>query len=396
MSFESKGPMPVTIYITRAPDRSGNIICEDGETHGVKIQSAIDEVERLGGGTIALGHGIYDIGTDALVFDHSYLIEIALVGAGVRSTELTTTENIDMVDLGSSRVRIENMGIHQNGGTGDGIICTPSVADEVGARSTRLRNLRFWGFGDTSWCINLTNPSRFSIGDIEMWQVGNGMMFENSAGAVINYGNGKIHGNNLVHLDADAGIGLEFLSSNAPTSYMNLIHVCKYEVNVHSGSGQVAQEGIVFDGSRSITVEYAHLERVRDGIVFVNTPVDCEVKGGYMGENFITNEVVGGGTRCFVDNMARMVLENRGVEVDLPVDAVAMVSRAIAHGLHYTPNHIQLTLKRNTAVNNYAIGFLRYRTVGAVNFTVDMFVTAGTGGGGDVVDLDWEADARQF
>jgi hypothetical protein len=176
---------------------------------------------------------------------------------------------------------------------------------------------------------------------------------------------------------------------------MNIIHIDKLEVQKYSGVGLGTQHGVFFDACRSIQIDYLHLENLNTGIEFANTPVDINVKGGYLGKAGIANDVVGTGTRCYVENMDLWRTYNQDVEAGFAVDAVAMVSSVVAHGLDVTPNNIRLTLKRANAVNDYGVGFLRYHTVGAANFTIDVDVVIASATGGATVDVDWEADGRQ-
>jgi len=60
MSFENKGSMTRTIVISREPDRSGNYIC-DGTADEVQINVAIVLANALGGGTVMLRNGQYNI-----------------------------------------------------------------------------------------------------------------------------------------------------------------------------------------------------------------------------------------------------------------------------------------------------------------------------------------------
>lgn len=72
MSYENKGSMPITIYVTREPDRSGNYVCTGVNDH-VEIQLALNETNRIGGGIVHLSPGDYDIQAQLTIYKNTTL-----------------------------------------------------------------------------------------------------------------------------------------------------------------------------------------------------------------------------------------------------------------------------------------------------------------------------------
>jgi len=102
MSFENKGSMPVTVYVTRDPDRSGNWIC-NGTDDQVEINAAITLVNALGGGIVQLGYGTFNVSTGGYdpILTRS---GVWLRGSGMGATKIDHTTN----NIPDQRGGIEN------------------------------------------------------------------------------------------------------------------------------------------------------------------------------------------------------------------------------------------------------------------------------------------------
>ena len=86
MSYERKGSMPITVLVTRDPDRRGNYVCTGAAGHEVTIQLAVDELNRQGGGLLHIARGSYSYGGIITLYDN-----IIVEGEGVET--LFTQEN---------------------------------------------------------------------------------------------------------------------------------------------------------------------------------------------------------------------------------------------------------------------------------------------------------------
>lgn len=60
MSYENKGSLTHTVVVSVDPDRTGNFVC-DGTADDVQIQAAIDYVSSLGGGSVFIKRGTYNL-----------------------------------------------------------------------------------------------------------------------------------------------------------------------------------------------------------------------------------------------------------------------------------------------------------------------------------------------
>ncbi|GAH07757.1 unnamed protein product, partial [marine sediment metagenome] len=66
MAIKEKGSLSTTVVISRAPDLSGNYVC-DGTADDVEINEALGYVNTLGGGRVVLKQGTYTL-ADPIVF----------------------------------------------------------------------------------------------------------------------------------------------------------------------------------------------------------------------------------------------------------------------------------------------------------------------------------------
>lgn len=87
--YVNKGTIGATVIVSLDPDLSGNFVC-DGTNDHTQIQAAIDRVDSLGGGSVYVKRGTYDIGAP-LDIDQYY---ISLRGDG-KSTILRAQNGLD-------------------------------------------------------------------------------------------------------------------------------------------------------------------------------------------------------------------------------------------------------------------------------------------------------------
>lgn len=98
-TYTRMGTITTTVIVSREPDRSGNFIC-DGTADDVQINAAIVYVGVLGGGSVTILHGTYNLA--AQIVDGGYN-DILLEGVG------WTTYLFAITNLNASPIYISNV-----------------------------------------------------------------------------------------------------------------------------------------------------------------------------------------------------------------------------------------------------------------------------------------------
>lgn len=154
----------------------------DGTADQAEIQAALDQAKALGGGTVQLTSGVFNLAA-GLVIDGSDDPDVSkmvkLFGAGNYSTTLNCATGIHAVTMSHiARTHIADLGIKVLG-AGDGIRMI-TIDDDTYWRSSDecvLERLYITGqySAHTGWAMNLGSPFRSSVRDIHIEGVKGGI-----------------------------------------------------------------------------------------------------------------------------------------------------------------------------------------------------------------------------
>lgn len=149
MSYENKGSFGPTVKVTREPDRSGNFVC-DGTADDVQIQEALDYIGTLGGGTVLVGRGQYNLTNTILMADNG----VEFIGSGMweggTKFFLTAGTNLTVLEITGIKCRIAHFKIDANktnngspaGGQGYGIHSHGGGAEDLAAHNIFIFNAK--------------------------------------------------------------------------------------------------------------------------------------------------------------------------------------------------------------------------------------------------------------
>ena len=112
------------------------------------------------------------------------------------------------------------------------------------------------------------------------------------------------------------------------------------------------------------------------------------LSGGSIHGN-LAGDVNRTGAATIVENIQDYVTENHVLSPAFAIDGVAIVTVTIPHGLNVTPavEDCQLTVVENTAVDDWAEGYHKVISVGAVNVVAKVKVTTASATGGATAKL---------
>jgi len=145
MSYRNKGSMPTTVMVSREPDRSGNFVC-DGVADDVQINQAIAYVNGLGGGSVFIERGDYDIIQPIVLFSN-----INLFGGGSATHITCSVDNVRGIEvIGTGVTHKEYINISdlylEGTGTGDANGIHIDYVDYMTVENVILEN-----WSDTNW-----------------------------------------------------------------------------------------------------------------------------------------------------------------------------------------------------------------------------------------------------
>ena len=182
-----------------------------------------------------------------------------------------------------------------------------------------------------------------------------------------------------------------FLDSCGDTCYRfnNDVHRTKL-TGCRAQSG--AQQGFEWWTAASGTVELDHCSALSNGSRgFVSQAGDTSTKyilGGQSIGNVVGELLLPTGTNV-VKDLQGYVTENNVLSPAFAIDGVAVVTVTIPHGLSITPvaEDCQLTVVEDTNVDDWAAGYVKVESVGAVNVVAKVNVTTASATGGATAKL---------
>ena len=216
--------------------------------------------------------------------------------------------------------------------------------------------------------------------------------------------------------NADNGINLSSTNYNTVvgnTCYENGDHGIKLAVsdnNTVVGNAVVSNsqsvnnlyDGIIINGSSSYNNVQCNMSRrgvganqqrygisVDDAAGTGNVVVDNDIYLGGVTANFSD-----AGTGTVVRSNRGWVTENNVLSPTFAIDAVAVVTVTIPHGLNVTPavEDCQLTVVEDTDVDDWEEGYHKVESVGAANVVAKVNVTAASATGGATAKLALHVD----
>lgn len=172
------------VYITVGQDDTCDYI---GTTHEC-IQEAINKANSLGGGTVLIKGGTWNLTAALTISNSSYKLKIKGSGKGITILkQLTASTNIITIGTNCS-VDIEDISLElpSAGNTGHGIIAGASGSE--GLRRCNWKNVDIRYCDATHYGVYLYNCVFCSFESVSIRTVVNGLMMENDH-ATLNYGN---------------------------------------------------------------------------------------------------------------------------------------------------------------------------------------------------------------
>ena len=119
------------------------------------------------------------------------------------------------------------------------------------------------------------------------------------------------------------------------------------------------------------------------GVLITATSTDTSINDGEIRNN-TAGQISDSGMTTHIRGVLGVVTENNALSGPFAIDAIAVVTGSISHGLAFTPNNYDcvLTLLRETSVTDFVVAFIRITTVTStlVNFEVRITTASATGG----------------
>ncbi len=187
------------------------------------IAKALAELAAAGGGTVLLGPGIFTCSQNTLVL----LDNVRLKGAGRLATTIRITGLQTGINITGAASSVESLHLKMpTGATNDGIV--------VERGEIHLRDLFFSGGGFFSWAINLNAVNIIYLSNIRMGGsagplTGNGIIFQNTTGSIINFGDSKFSKIDIT-LSNNFTIGINIAAPDEVNVRINNILLSQIEV----------------------------------------------------------------------------------------------------------------------------------------------------------------------
>lgn len=306
----------------------------------------------------------------------------------------------------------------------------------AGADNIELSSIVITGVPSGKFAIDIEWLIHANFWDLQMNDVGNGIRWQNLRAASAG-GNSLLEKVYVKLLNGVAGTAYAFGSNSAAYSIMQSISASRVQAG---GDGTPGQIGLSLENIGSSVFHGVNLESLDYAIDFLEQAQHIQVQGGYLG-SIVTrgirfnaaawlNRIAGplrisgtnaGGAIGVEDlnttvgnpnylekldvlnfptkyspaaetvflNVVDYITQAAVLSPAFAIDGVAIVTVTIPHGLSYTPTvrQCQLSVVENTAVDDWAYGFLKVVSADATNVVVKVKVTIASGTAGAKAQL---------
>lgn len=290
---ENPGLSTYTIAANNSQPRDKAIadyVC-DGTADEVEINAALTALGAAGG-RVQLSRGTYNLAaTISIVGDGTTADsgKYTILGAGPDTTTLVPASGIHAITLTATpKVELGNFSINLAGAS-DGIRCTAPTSgggDRRGFWQSEFHNIQFQGDNSThsGWCMNLENPFRSSMRNLQGLNVKNGLWFKSTYG--------PFNPGNLVVADCHMDLGLTngtayFLDTADNGGFFNICTFIECDA-IDSAGGSTTSIGWRFKGSTTTYFTTRDILVLRSNVELFNTAVslehsaNIEFNGNYM------------------------------------------------------------------------------------------------------------------